>query len=89
MYNPSQSPRPGSYRGDGKVDLTGPDHMLERARSRMQDHAIGGEEAARAAEASGEAARDRKEAARQAREGTGESLGDRARVWWSRHFHRS
>lgn len=85
MYNQ----RPGSYRGDDKTDLVGPNRMLERARNRAQDHATGGAEAARAAEASGEAARERKEAARLAREAPGASLSERLHGWWSRHFHRS
>jgi len=56
--------RPGSYRGDDKVDLVGPNRMLERARNRVQDHFTGNEEAARGAEQAAEAAAERKDAAR-------------------------
>jgi len=62
--------RPGSYRGDDKVDLIGPNRMLERARNRVRDHFTGNEEAARGAEQAAEAAAERKDAARHARAGT-------------------
>ncbi len=77
--------RPGSYRGDHKVDLVGPNRMRERARNRVQDHFTGNEEAARGAEQAAEAAAERKDAARRARAGTRASLGGRIHGWWSRH----
>lgn len=82
MYNQ----RPGSYRGDDKVDLVGPNRMLERARNRMQNHYTGDEEAVRAEAAAAEAARERKDAAREA---SSASLGERIHGWWSRRFHRA
>jgi hypothetical protein len=85
MYNQ----RPGSYRGDDKVDLTGPNRMLERARNRMQNHYTGDEEAVRAEAAAAEAAHERKDAARRTREGASASLGERIHGWWSRRSHRA
>jgi len=80
---------PGSLRGDNRIDLVGPNRMLERARNRAQDHYTGDEEAARGEEAAAEAARAGKDTARRAREGTSASPSERLRGWWSRYFRRS
>ena len=85
MYNQ----RPGSYRGDDRTDLAGPDRMLERARNRAQDHYTGNEEAVRGEAAAAEAAKERKDAAHFAREATRASLGERIHGWWSHRFHRA
>lgn len=85
MYNQ----RHGSYRGDDRTDLAGPNRMLERARNRVQDHYTGNEESVRGEAAAEEAARERKDAARRAREETSISLGERIHGWWSRRFHRA
>lgn len=85
MYNQS----PGSLRGDDRIDLVGPNRMLERSRNRMQDHYTGDEEARRGEEAAAEAAMERKDASRHAREGARTSLSERIHGWWSRRFHRS
>ncbi len=79
---------PGSYHGDDRVDLAGPNRMLERARNRTQDHFTGDEEAIRGEEAAATAATERKDAARRVREETSVSLGERIHGWWSRRFHR-
>ncbi|MDQ6908021.1 MAG: hypothetical protein M3176_14455 [Chloroflexota bacterium] len=84
MYNQG----PGSLRGDDRVDLAGPNRMLERARNRAQDHYTGDEEAVRGEAAAAEAAKERKDATRRAREGTTASLGERIHGWWSHRFHR-
>ncbi|MHB8645683.1 MAG: hypothetical protein ACYDAR_07830 [Thermomicrobiales bacterium] len=81
--------RPGSFRGDDRIDLAGPDRMLERARNRAQDHYTGSEEAVRGEAAAAEAAKEREDAARRAREDTHPSLGERIHGWWSRCFHRA
>lgn len=83
MYNQG----PGSYRGDDRVDLAGPNRMLERARNRTQDHYTGNEEAVRGEAAAAETAQARKDAARLAREETHPSLSERIHGWWSRRFH--
>lgn len=80
---------PGSFRGDDRIDLVGPNRMLERARNRVQDHYTGDEEGVRGEEASAAAAAERKDATRQAREGVGASPSERIHGWWSRHFRRS
>ncbi len=85
MYNQ----RPGSFRGDDRIDLVGPNRMLERSRSRAQDHFTGSEEAMRSEEVAAEAAAERRDAARRAREEMSESLGARLHGWWFRHFHQS
>ncbi|MGI8688200.1 MAG: hypothetical protein ACR2M3_06435 [Thermomicrobiales bacterium] len=85
MYNQ----RPGSYRGDDRIDLAGPNRMLERARNRAQDHYTGNEEAMRGEAAAAEAANEREDAARLAREATRPSLGERIHGWWSRRFDRA
>ncbi len=85
MYNQ----RPGSYRGDDRTDLAGPNRMLERARNRAQDHYTGNEEAMRGEAEAAEAAEERKDAARRAREETNTSLGERIHGWWSRRIHRA
>ncbi len=84
MYNQG----PGSLRGDDRVDLAGPNRMLERARNRAQDHYTGDEEAVRGEATAAEAAKERKDATRRAREGTSTSLGERIHSWWSHRFHR-
>jgi hypothetical protein len=84
MYNQG----PGSLRGDDRIDLAGPNRMLERARNRAQDHYTGNEEAMRGEAAAAEAAKERQDAARRAREKRGTSLGERIHGWWSRRFHR-
>ncbi len=84
MYNQG----PGSYRGDDRVDLVGPNRMLERARNRAQDHYTGDEEAARGEEAAAKAAATRQGDARRARERTRASLGERLHEWWSRRSPR-
>jgi len=85
MYNQG----PGSLRGDDRVDLAGPNRMLERARNRAQNHYTGDEEAMRGQAAVAAAAKERKDAARRAREETSESLSARIHGWWSHHVHRS
>ncbi len=85
MYNQG----PGSYRGDDRIDLAGPNRMLERARNRAQDHSTSNEEAVRGEAAAAEAASERKDAARLAGEGKSASLGERIHGWWSRCFHRA
>ncbi len=85
MYNQ----RPGSYRGDDRVDLVGPNRMLERSRNRAQDHFTGDEAAARGEAQAAEAAAERKGAARHARAGTSTSLVERIHGWWSGRFPRS
>lgn len=84
MYNQG----PGSLRGDDRVDLAGPNRMLERARNRAQDHYTGNEEAMRGEAAAAEAAQEPQDAARRAREATRISLGERIHRWWSRRFRR-
>ncbi len=85
MFNQS----PGSLRGDDRVDLVGPNRMLERARNRAQDHYTGDEETARGEEAAADAARTRKDAARLRGEQTRAAPSERLHGWWSRHFRRS
>ncbi len=85
MFNQS----PGSLRSDDRVDLAGPNRMLERARNRAQDHYTGDEEAARGEDAAADAARTRKDADRLKREQTNASPSERLHGWWSRHFRRS
>ncbi len=85
MYNQG----PGSLRGDDRIDLVGPNRMLERSRNRAQNHYTGDEEAVRGEAEAAEATKERKDAARRAREETSESFGERVHGWWSRRFHRS
>ncbi len=81
--------QPGSYRGDDRTDLAGPNRMLERACNRAQDHYTGSEEAVRGEAAAAAAAKERKDHGRRARERTSTSLGERIHGWWSRRFHRA
>lgn len=80
---------PGSLRGDDRIDLAGPNRMLERARNRAQDHYTGNEEAMRGQAAAAEAAKERQNVARRARAKTGTSLSERIHDWWCRRFYRS
>ncbi len=85
MYNQ----HPGSLRGDDRIDLVGPNRMLERARNRAQDHFTGDEEATCGMDAAAATVAERKAAARRAREGMHATLTGRIRGWWSARSRRS
>lgn len=80
MFNPP----PGSFRGDSKVDLAGPNRMLERTKGRIQDKYSGNEETQRAENEAKVSAREIKVAARRARQDSKMSLGDRIHGWLTR-----